>query len=70
MMESFRVCGSKLRGGRCLIIVGTEGALIFLSQSDKVLCQSDRPRNRMAHPGRRIAEVDYNDPTSAAVARS
>ena len=26
MRESFRTCGSKLPGGSCLIIVGTEGA--------------------------------------------
>jgi hypothetical protein len=28
LRESFRTCGSKLPGGRCLIIVGTEGGVL------------------------------------------
>jgi hypothetical protein len=35
MRESFRACGSKLPGGSCLIIIGTEGTYRCLTPQHK-----------------------------------
>src|ERR1700712_3408446 len=39
MRESFRACGSKLPGGICLIVIGTEGARYGQTYKDRIVAR-------------------------------